>query len=177
MNSKVIEMDQICRLLLSDIDTGQVFLKNCTQEQSVAINKAFNEAAESIGLTPVNGSPELFEAQLRALDWTAVDGMAQELRCLWVNEDGTQCNLDIYRNGKASANPFMVESSTPSPSGNPFQGASSKPVNIPGAVYLGITLIVLFYFAAYQGFSIAKVQAFLVRFVNNLKKYGKRTSA
>lgn len=167
-------MDQICILLLSEVNTNQFFEKGCTKEQSVALWKAFDAASKEVGLTPANGTPELYEAQLRALDWGEVDKIADSVHCLWVNEDGTPCDLDVYRNGEASANPFMTESQAPSASGNPFM---AKPVNIPGAVYLGIALIVLFYFAAYQGFSIAKVQAFLVRFVDNLKKNGKRTSS
>ena len=167
-------MDQICRLLLSEVNTNQFLEDGCTDEQSLALLGAFDAAAKEVGLTPTNGTPELYEAQLRALDWAKVDKIADEVRCFWVNEDGTLCDLNVYRNSEASANPSMTESQAPSASSNPFM---AKPVNIPGAVYLGIALIVLFYFAAYQGFSIEKVQAFLVRFVDNLKKNGKRTSS
>lgn len=159
----------LCRLIIDEPDSTQVVLKNCSEEAAIAVNNAFNQAAKDVGLTDTAALPELSEAQLRALDWAAVDAAVDSVHCL-----RPDCNLDAYRaQAKASiqANPFHNQTST---SNNPFEG----PVNIPSGVYLAIALIALSYLAMANGFNSDKAKQFIERFLARIRngRNGDRTT-
>lgn len=161
---------ELCRLIIDEPDSAQVVLKNCSEEAAIAVNNAFNQAAKDVGLTETTALPELSEAQLRALDWAAVDAAVDSIHCLLPD-----CNLDAYRaqaNASIQANPFHNQNS--GTSNNPFD----SPVNIPSEVYLAIALIALSYLAMANGFNSDKAKHFIERFLIRIRngRNGDRTT-
>jgi hypothetical protein len=150
----------LCRLIIDEPDSSQVILKNCSEDAAIAVNKAFIQAAKDVGLTDTTALPELSEAQLRALNWAAVDAAVDSVHCLLPD-----CNLDAYRNqakATSQANPFHNQAST---TNNPFDG----PVNIPSGVYLAIALIALSYLAMANGFNSDKAKQFIDKFLARIR--------
>lgn len=151
--------NHICRLEIPESYLQELILRDCSEEETSTVHKAFLEAAKQAGIDSQNLSLEGFKAQLKALDWSTIHSVVgDEVYCYLPN-----CKISEYKKSTSNPqNPFTTAQSTE----NPF--SSTAEVHLPLGVYLAIAAIVLVYVTNLHKLTPSQIRTFFMNIVNKV---------